>query len=62
MTCQGPITIRSQADLDSVSELCSTIDGPLRIVGTDITNLRRLGRLRPLGYVQVQRSEERAAR
>jgi hypothetical protein len=62
MSCQGPVTIRGQADLDSVSEVCRTIDGGLRIVGTDITSLRGLGRLRPTGYLLVQASEERAAR
>ena len=62
MSCQGPVTIRGQADLDSVSEVCRTIDGVLRIVGTDITNLHGLGRLRPAGYLLVQASEESAAR
>ena len=62
MSCQGPVTIRGQADLDSVSEICGTIDGALRIVGTDITTLHGLGRLRPTGYVLVRANEERAAR
>jgi len=38
-SCQGPVTIARRADLTSVGRWCATIDGDLRIVETDLTNL-----------------------
>jgi hypothetical protein len=44
-SCQGPVTIARKADLTSVGTWCATIDGDLRIVETDLTNLDGLDHL-----------------
>ena len=44
-SCQGPVTIARKADLTSVGRWCATIDGDLRIVETDLTNVDGLDHL-----------------
>src|SRR5262245_13725194 len=51
--CTGPVTIQRQADVRAVAATCGAIDGDLRVVGTDITNLDGLENIHSVSYLVI---------
>ena len=54
--CTGPITIQRQSDVRAVATTCRSIDGDLRIVGTDVTNLDGLENIRSVEYLVIAKN------
>jgi len=46
MACQGPVILCTQADVRSVTAMCSSIDGDLVVAGTSLSNVHALERIR----------------
>lgn len=51
--CTGPVTIQRQADVRAVATTCGAIEGDLRVVGTDVTNLDGLEHIRSVSYLVI---------
>jgi hypothetical protein len=51
--CVGPVTIRTQSDLQSVAAACRVIDGDLRILGSDLANLDGLESVRTVRNLAI---------
>jgi len=54
MVCQGPVIVRSQADVRGVTALCSFIDGDLVIAGEGLSNVPALERIRSVNGQTVR--------
>lgn len=51
--CSGPVTVRTQSDVRSIGTMCRSIDGDLRVLGANVTNLDGLEGLRSVSYVVI---------
>jgi hypothetical protein len=51
--CEGPVTIQKQGDVRGIAATCGAIDGDLRVLGSDVTNLDGLEHLRSVRYLVV---------
>jgi hypothetical protein len=51
--CSGPVTIQNRSDLRSVAATCQIIDGDLRILGSDLTSLDGLERVRSVQSLAI---------
>ncbi len=58
LVCEGPVVIRTEADVRSVGEQCAVIDGDLVIAGTDVKTLDGLEGVHAARSVVVARNPE----